>query len=78
MIVENRKTLKRSDITKQDWENLIKIGSHRLFKVVDKEDTTPVYKRISVPDQIKEFQANLRIDISKAPEVKPTNKTTKK
>lgn len=74
MIIQNRKSGISYNINKEQYERLVLSKMHTLFKIISKDELSGDLLRKNIPNEIMEFQHNMRIDPSSKKNVKPTTK----
>ena len=70
MIVQNRKSLVISEITKDEWQKIKERKIHSLFKVIDDSDLKK--GKIPIPKEIIEYQKS-----PKSLKIEPITQTIK-
>ena len=59
MLIENRKTEKRSEISPETWAKIVELKYKNLFRIIDGTNTPSEIQsqKVEIPTIIKEFQA---------------------
>lgn len=55
MIIQNRKTGERQNVTAEAWKTLTDVGFAKHWQVLSKEDPPPMEDAKALPLEIKEF-----------------------
>lgn len=59
MLIENRKTMKRSEVDQATWDKIVELRYKNLFRIIDGTSTPTEIKaqKVEIPTVIREFQA---------------------
>ena len=59
MLIENKATSIRYEISQEDWDNIVKLRYKNLYRIIDGTSTPTEIKaqKVEIPTVIREFQA---------------------